>query len=202
MEQLLAQFLAGAQADEFDLDVAAGPQPGEPDHLLGEIDDFDRLAHVEDADLAARSGASGSGRQSRRLQHQLDRLAYGHEKTRDLGMGDGQRSAGRELAREQRHHRSGGAQHIAEAHGDIARAAGPPCRASWKSSAWQKLSARRLVAPMTLVGLTALSVEIMTTIDTPNVRAASATLRLPATLVRTPSIGLASTIGRCFSAAA
>jgi len=28
-------------------DVAAGPQPREPDHLLREIDDLDRLAHVQ-----------------------------------------------------------------------------------------------------------------------------------------------------------
>ena len=58
------------------------------------------------------------------------------------------------------------------------------------------------MAPITLVGLTALSVEIITTSEAPKARAASATLRLPTTLVSTPSIGLASTIGRCFSAAA
>ncbi len=60
----------------------------------------------------------------------------------------------------------------------------------------------RFVAPMTLVGLTALSVLIWTIAETPVARQASATLREPMTLVSTPSTGLASTIGTCFSAAA
>ncbi len=64
------------------------------------------------------------------------------------------------------------------------------------------LSASRLVAPMTFVGLTALSVEIITIARTPWARQASATWRVPSTLVRMPSHGLASTIGTCFSAAA
>ena len=51
-------------------------------------------------------------------------------------------------------------------------------------------------------GLTALSVEIWTTRSAPCARAASATLRLPTTLVSTPSTGLCSTIGTCLSAAA
>jgi len=57
-------------------------------------------------------------------------------------------------------------------------------------------------APITLAGSTALSVEIITTWAAPCALAASATLRVPMTLVRTPSIGFASTIGTCFNAAA
>ena len=70
------------------------------------------------------------------------------------------------------------------------------------SSAWQYISARRFDAPITLVGFTALSVEISTMAQAPTARAASATWRVPAALVSRPSSGLASTIGTCFSAAA
>ena len=70
------------------------------------------------------------------------------------------------------------------------------------SSAWQYISASRLEAPITLVGFTALSVEISTIACAPAARAASATMRVPAALVSRPSSGLASTIGTCFSAAA
>jgi hypothetical protein len=59
-----------------------------------------------------------------------------------------------------------------------------------------------LAAPITLVGLTALSVEMSTIAAAPEARAASATLRVPAALVSNPSVGLPSTIGTCFSAAA
>ena len=55
---------------------------------------------------------------------------------------------------------------------------------------------------MTLDGLTALSVEICTMTGTPAARQASATWRVPSTLVRMPSAGCASTMGTCFSAAA
>ena len=70
------------------------------------------------------------------------------------------------------------------------------------SSAWQYISAIRFEAPITLVGLTALSVEISTIADAPAARAASATWRVPTALVSSPSSGFASTIGTCFSAAA
>ena len=60
------------------------------------------------------------------------------------------------------------------------------------SSAWQYISASRFDAPMTLVGFTALSVEISTIACAPAARAASATWRVPAALVSRPSSGLAS----------
>ena len=77
----------------------------------------------------------------------------------------------------------------------------PAVRAA-TSRAWQYISASRLDAPMTLVGFTALSVEISTIASAPVARAASATWRVPAALVSRPSNGFASTIGTCFSAAA
>src|SRR5215211_7769872 len=54
------------------------------------------------------------------------------------------------------------------------------------SSAWQYISANRLVAPSTETGSIALSVEIMTMALAPASIAASATLTDPNTLVLTP----------------
>ena len=56
------------------------------------------------------------------LQHQPDRLAHRHEVALHVGMGDRQRAAALQLALEQRHDRAGGAQHVAEPHGDAAHA--------------------------------------------------------------------------------
>ena len=62
VEQLLVQLLAGAQPDIADRDVALGREPGEADHLARQIDDLDRLAHVEDENLAARVAVIGRRR--------------------------------------------------------------------------------------------------------------------------------------------
>ena len=63
---------------------------------------------------------------------------------------------------------------------------------------WHTNSARRLDAPITLVGLTALSVEISTNFSTPFSIAARATASVPATLFRTASQALSSSIsGTC-----
>ncbi|MNT47945.1 hypothetical protein D3C72_1847010 [compost metagenome] len=63
-------------------------------------------------------------------------------------------------------------------------------------------SASRLVRPMTLVGRTALSVEIRTKLATPAFKAAWAVLSVPTTLFSSPSAMLCSTIGTCLYAAA
>ena len=55
---------------------------------------------------------------------------------------------------------------------------------------------------MTLVGLTALSVEIITNASTPQRMASSTRVRVPKTLFLTASPGLASIIGTCLCAAA
>ena len=52
MEQRLAQFFAGTQPNELELDIAVGPEPGEADHLTRQIDDPDRLPHLQNEDLA------------------------------------------------------------------------------------------------------------------------------------------------------
>ena len=77
-----------------------------------------------------------------------------------------------------------------------------PSAVAVRSSACTYISASRLLAPMMLEGFTALSVEMNTICIAPAARAASATMRVPTALVISPSSGLASTIGTCFSAAA
>src|SRR5690242_14482768 len=49
-EEDLVQSLSGADTGERDLDVASGLKPAQPDNALGEIDDLDRLTHVEHVD--------------------------------------------------------------------------------------------------------------------------------------------------------
>ena len=70
--QLLEELLARTQAGEDDLDVLAGPEAAERDQLLGQVHDLDRLAHVEDEDLAALAHGGG-------LEDQLAGLRDGHE---------------------------------------------------------------------------------------------------------------------------
>ncbi len=64
------------------------------------------------------------------------------------------------------------------------------------------MPATRLVAPMTLVGLTALSVETKTNLSTPWRSAASIHIRVPTMLLSTASSGLISIMGTCLWAAA
>ncbi len=115
VHQFLEQLLTGTQADEFNTDVHVRLLARQADHLAGQIDHADRLAHVQHVYLAAQGllgGADGRG-----LQHQLHRLGDGHEEASDIGVGHRHRSARRDLALKQRIHRAGGAQHITEAHG-------------------------------------------------------------------------------------
>ena len=65
------------------------------------------------------------------------------------------------------------------------------------AKACNTISANRLVAPITLVGLTALSVLIKTKLAVPYFCAARAKLRVPSTLFCSPSAGLCSTKGTC-----
>ncbi len=65
-------------------------------------------------------------------------------------------------------------------------------------SPWQSSSASRLLAPMTLVGFTALSVEMSTNFSTPWRIAACAAHHVPSALFRTASQALSSSInGTC-----
>ena len=104
-EELLVQLLTLAQAREPDGRRAARDRH----ELAREIDDADRLSHVEHQDLTRRTDHRG-------LDHELDRLRDGHEEARDLRMGDGDRRAGRQLLGEGRDHRTPAAEHVAEPH--------------------------------------------------------------------------------------
>ena len=64
------------------------------------------------------------------------------------------------------------------------------------------ISQIRFVAPITLVGLTALSVLIITNFLTPYLSAILATFHVPTTLFLTASSGLTSISGTCLCAAA
>ena len=77
------------------------------DHLLGQIANSHRLAHVEHEHVAARAHRA-------RLNHQRGGLGNRHEVAVDLGMRDGDRSAVANLLAEQRHHRARRSQHVAE----------------------------------------------------------------------------------------
>ena len=142
-------FSPGRKPGVADRDLLLG-LAGQPDQHARQVDDLHRLAHVQHEDLARTSHQPG-------LQHQLRGLRDGHEVAHDLRVRHRHRPAARDLRGEQRHHRAAGPQHVAEAHRHELRAADPaPPRACTTSSA------RRLLAPMTLVGFTALSVEIIT----------------------------------------
>src|SRR5581483_3288809 len=111
--QLLVQLLPGANADELDRDVAVRLLAGEADHLSGELEDRDRLAHVEDEHLAGAPDRAG-------LHDQRDRLRDRHEVARHLRVGDADRPAPLDLAAEDRDHAAAGAEHVAEPDGDEA----------------------------------------------------------------------------------
>ena len=94
---------------------------GQLHHAPGQIDDADRLAHIENEDLASTGHGTG-------LQHQLGGLGDGHEIAGDIGVGHGQRAPGRQLAPKQRHHAPAGTQHIAKAdHAEAGRRAMRGC---------------------------------------------------------------------------
>ncbi len=146
--QHLVELLPGPHADDLDGDVDPDLVAGQPDHPLGQVEDADGLAHLQHEDLAAPVG------QHRRLEHQLHRLLDAHEEPGHPGVGDRDRAAAGDLAGERGDHAAPAAEHVAEAD----RAVGGSCGARASTIC----SARRLDAPMTLEGRTALSVEICT----------------------------------------
>jgi hypothetical protein len=109
---------------------------------------------------------------------------------------------GEQVATHATHLLGGDGQHSA---GGDRRIGGRPAAARPRtsaSSAWQYISAKRLVAPSTETGSMALSVETITIAEAPAAAAASATLTEPKTLVLTPSSQSCSSNGTCLSAAA
>ena len=80
-------------------------------------------------------------------------------------------------------------------------AMGPTVTVRWAlplaARACSAISARRLLAPMMLVGRTALSVDTSTKRSTPSDSAASARMIVPKVLLRSPETALCSTMGTC-----
>ena len=110
-QELLVELLARAETHVLDLDVYIRGQSGESDQVPGHVVDLHRLAHVEDEDLAAL-------RVVRRLEHQGDGLRDGHEVADDPLVGDGHRTALRDLLLEERDDRAVGAEDVTEADRD------------------------------------------------------------------------------------
>src|SRR5207237_3601053 len=108
--ELLVELLAGSRADEVDADLG-GVLTREADHLLGELDDLDRLAHVEDEDVALAADRAG-------LDHKRRRLGDRHEEAGHLRMRDRERAALLDLAAKYRDHAARRAGHGPEAPSD------------------------------------------------------------------------------------
>src|ERR1039458_6549104 len=88
--QLFIELNVRPHASEFNLNVFIRPQPREQDQVSSQIDDLYRLAHFEDADLAALSDHRG-------LQNELAGFEKGHEEAAHVRMRHGNRSARRDL---------------------------------------------------------------------------------------------------------
>ena len=70
--RLSCSFSPGLEADDPDLDVLARLVPVEADEVVGDVEDADRLPHVEEVDLAALGDAGG-------LEDEAAGLGDGHE---------------------------------------------------------------------------------------------------------------------------
>ena len=123
-EQFLEQLLRGAKPRVLDLDIAIGVVgvpyrvPHEVDQAPRQIVDTHRTPHVKHEHIATLGHGTC-------LQHQLPSLGYGHEVADDVPVGDRDRTAATDLLLKQRHDRTRGSQHVAEAHHAEARLGGP-----------------------------------------------------------------------------
>ena len=93
LSQVLPQLFTWSDAHDFDRDVHIDPGTRQLDHPSGEIDDGDRLAHVEHEDVPAL-------REQRRLEYQLHRLFDAHEEPGHPGVGHRHRPTGQDLTGE------------------------------------------------------------------------------------------------------
>ena len=194
-QQLLVQLLGGPQPGVHDLDVAVGValvphrQAHQTDHACGEIGDTHRLAHVEHEHVPALCHRA-------RLQHQLRGLGDRHEVADDVACvtvtGPPFLICSRNSGTTEPEESSTLPKRTMQKRVCVERSCNA-CNAS---------SAKRLVAPITLVGFTALSVEISTNVSTRHSSAACAVFQVLNTLLYTPSMMFCSTMGTCLYAAA
>jgi len=109
--ELLEEFFAWSEAGDLDLDVLTNLQPGKANHVGRQIDDADRLSHVQEQDFTC--VADGAG-----LDDKPGGFGNGHEVALHSFVGDGDRSAGGDLLAEDLDDAAGGIEHVAEADGD------------------------------------------------------------------------------------
>src|SRR5436309_821804 len=95
-EHLLVELLAGADTAKLDLDVGADAETRQADQVSGDVDDTNRLSHVEKKNLAA--AAEGAC-----LEDELDCFRDGHEVALHLGMGHRYGPTAADLPQESRH---------------------------------------------------------------------------------------------------
>src|SRR6185312_13319758 len=110
-EHLLVQLLARPDPGELNVDVLAWLEAAESDEIGGQVDDPDRLAHVQHEDLAAKPERAS-------LQDQLHRFRDRHEVAAHLGVGDRYGPASTYLTEERRHDAPSASQHVSEAYRD------------------------------------------------------------------------------------
>src|SRR5580698_10246882 len=84
------QSLTRPDPRELNLDVTIGLQAGKTNEFPGQIQNFDRLSHIENEDLPTLT-------QYRSLQHELTGLGRCHEVASDLRMRDRHRATSRNL---------------------------------------------------------------------------------------------------------
>ncbi len=103
----LLELLSWPQPRKDDRDLAQA-EAGQLDQVLGQIDDADRLAHVQHEELAAQ-------RHTARFDHEVHGFGNRHEVARDIRMRDAHRSTLFDLMLEGRNHASAASEHVAEA---------------------------------------------------------------------------------------
>src|SRR6185437_10133919 len=108
-EHLLVQLLARPDASELNVDVLAWLEAAESDEIRGQVDDLDRLAHVQHEDLAAESECAG-------LKDELHRFRNRHEVAAHLGVRDRYGPPSTYLTEERRHDAPSASKHVSEAH--------------------------------------------------------------------------------------
>src|SRR5208337_3361390 len=91
-------------------------QAGQQNQIPGQIHDLDRLAHIQNTNLAACCHC-------RCLQNQLARLGNRHEEAPHLRVRHGDWSPSRDLFLEDRDHAAIGAEHVAKTNCDVASSA-------------------------------------------------------------------------------
>ena len=113
--QFFVEFFPRPQAGVFDGDITSigilvfDVIAHEVDHFLRQVNDTNRLVHIQYKNIAPGSHRAG-------LNYQLGRFLYRHEIARHFRMGHRHRAAGTNLLAKQRYHRAGRAQHVAKPH--------------------------------------------------------------------------------------